>query len=130
VKFFVEGAPVPLARARFALVEGKVRTYTPKESAAYEERIALVARGAVARARGWERDARFAVTLFVYDDRRNYDLDNLVKAVLDGLTKAKTVWVDDRRVDGITAHRLPQHTREESRLSGGVEVCVEPLPTT
>lgn len=129
MKFFVEGAPVPLARHRVAIVEGKARMYTPTASKAYEEKIALIARGAVAKTRGWERDARFAVTLFVYDDRQTYDLDNLVKAVLDGLTKAKTVWVDDRRVDGITAHRLPQHVREESRVSGGVEVNVERLAT-
>lgn len=120
LRFFVEGPPVPLARHRIArLPTGKLRTYTPAECAAYEEKIAFIARGAVARTAEWRRDARFLVDLIAYDNRRNYDLDNLVKAALDGITKAGNVWVDDRRVDSIQASRVRADTRAEASLSGG-----------
>lgn len=126
LSFFVEGPPIPLGRHRVRVVAGKVTTYTPKDSRAYKERIALVARGAVARADRWDRDARFSVAIFVYDDRRTYDIDNVIKAVLDGITKARVVWVDDRRVDSISADRFSLRSRAEAaRAGGGLAVVVQ-----
>ena len=39
-------------------------------------------------------------------DRRNRDLDNLFKAVLDSLTKAG-VWDDDGQIDELSIKRMP-----------------------
>ena len=136
ISFFVEGPPMPLQRAR----KGKGgHWYTPEESRAYKERVALEARGAVARhdrqllagfekLGAWCRDSRFSVFLTVYDDRKTYDLDNVVKAVLDGVTKAGTVWTDDRRVDRITVVRRPMKARTDAvQAGGGLRVDVEPF---
>jgi hypothetical protein len=46
--FMVPGAPVPCARARVT----RRGTFTPPRTARYEQRVAFVARAAVARA-GW-----------------------------------------------------------------------------
>ena len=64
--------------------------------------------------------AAFAVTLFP-PDRRRYDLDNRLKAVLDSLTEA-SVWEDDRHVKII-------HLEEGGIVKGGAcRVCIAPAP--
>ena len=61
-----------------------------------------------------------AVTLFP-PDRRRYDLDNRLKAVLDSLTEAR-VWEDDRHVKII-------HLEEGGIVKGGAcRVCIAPAP--
>ena len=61
-----------------------------------------------------------AVTLFP-PDRRRYDLDNRLKAVLDSLTEAR-VWEDDRHVKII-------HLEEGGIVEGGAcRVCIAPAP--
>jgi hypothetical protein len=40
------------------------------------------------------------------DRLSNADLDNYCKAILDGMTSTKKVWLDDRRVDELTAKRI------------------------
>jgi crossover junction endodeoxyribonuclease RusA len=54
----------------------------------------------------WETlDQRLAVTIVLYPpDKRQRDLDNYPKAILDSLTHAK-VWVDDSQVDELVVRR-------------------------
>lgn len=95
--FVVPGVPVPAARAR--VVKG--RAFTPATTAAFEARVALHARAARALSPGWPSPAdhlRYRVTLHVWRAADRGDADNFCKAVKDGVTKAGSVWQDDRRV--------------------------------
>lgn len=93
----VEGRPVPKERPRVA----RGRAYTPKATAAYEDTVAWTVKG---KYPGLKVDPdgewRLAVT-FMLGDRRRRDLDNLVKAVMDGLNGI--VWQDDSQVVTIRA---------------------------
>lgn len=100
VSFFVDGRPRPKARPR----RGKAGWYTPRRTRDYEQLI------------GWryreEGGPLFSgpVALcmeFSMPDRRRVDLDNLAKAILDGLNgiayedDAQVYHIDAiRRVDG------------------------------
>lgn len=114
LRFVVPGDPVPKARAR---IGRHGHTYTPEKTVRYEEIVAWSARAAFL-----EKDyaslnspARFAVTMdFYLGTERRIDLDNLVKAVMDGLTPRKPrgrqrppglFWKDDSQVDIIVAQK-------------------------
>ena len=89
----VLGDPVPKGRPRFARTStGHVRTYTPQKTTEYESRVALAAQGTpllssplcisinfyIKRPKALKGDSPIPHT-------KRPDLDNLVKAVLDGL---------------------------------------------
>ena len=92
LRIVVPGEPVAKERPR---VNMKTRTvYTPKTTKAYEQVVALTARAAGVKF-GTDRlivDLGFKVT-----SRKGKDIDNLIKAVLDGLMKGG-VLKDDRQV--------------------------------
>lgn len=90
--FVIPGPPVPLARAR--VVNG--HAFTPQRSADYKRHVASCARAAIT-ANHWHYGESYAVTVRVYRQARRGDLDNFVKAVLDGMTMAN-VWQDDKFV--------------------------------
>lgn len=54
-------------------------------------------------------------------DRRSFDIDNRIKAVLDALTHAN-VWADDSQVDHLTVIRGPV------QKPGGIVVTIETIP--
>lgn len=95
LSFTVPGTPVPKQRAR----RGKGgRFYTPEKTAAYEHSVQVYAVAAMARA-GWpvRTRARCAVTVHVYwADARNRDIDNVFKALADGMNEV--VFDDDRQI--------------------------------
>lgn len=106
---------------RSVLIGGKPRTLLSKEGREFKQ----AAVGAVLQQRRGpsaplsERLA-IAVTLFP-PDRRRYDLDNRLKAVLDSLTEAR-VWEDDRHVKII-------HLEEGGIVKGGAcRVYIAPAP--
>ena len=80
--FELKGKPVPLARARVNTKDG--RFYTPKRSVNYEKAIHWAAKAAKVRKIGKGEYVK-AEMLFVRKDAGRCDLDNLVKAVFDGL---------------------------------------------
>lgn len=108
--FEVPGAPVPAARPR--VVRG--RAFTPATTAAFEARVALTARVARSAAPAWPAPAdelRYRLVLRVWRAADRGDADNFAKAVKDGISKAGTVWQDDRRVvDERTTMFLDQAT--------------------
>lgn len=104
ISFCVPGEPVPKGRARTRVVTTKAGKsfaahYTPGETRAFEERVALVCRAAVARTRWtWGPKDRFSVTVRIYrtHEGRGGDLDNLVKATFDAINRI--AFADDRYI--------------------------------
>lgn len=107
----VLGDPVPKGRPRFSRTStGHVRTYTPQKTTEYESRVALAAQGTpllssplcisinfyIKRPKALKGDSPIPHT-------KRPDLDNLVKAVLDGL---KAYMTDDALVCSLSAAKF------------------------
>lgn len=126
--FTVPGAPQGKGRPRATSFNGHARVYTPNKTAAYENLIALAYgkehggkppfKGAVSvtikayfpysksdywpvnkNHRGELRDEALAKDMV-----KKPDLDNIAKAVLDGLNQAG-VWDDDSQVTGLYCNK-------------------------
>lgn len=116
--FVVPGEPVPKARPRFTMQGGKARTYTPASSAAYETTIGLLAHAAMRAAgiveplagalhvqvqaffpvpQSWSKKRKAAASWHA----SRPDLDNVVKAALDGLNRV--AFADDGQVASVYA---------------------------
>lgn len=106
---------------RRVLIGGKPRTLLSKEGREFKQ----AAVGAVLQQRRGPSaplSGRLAIAVTLFPpDRRRYDLDNRLKAVLDSLTEAR-VWEDDRHVKII-------HLEEGGIVRGGAcRVCIAPAP--
>jgi Holliday junction resolvase RusA-like endonuclease len=116
----VPGPPVPCGRAR----TGKGKTFTPQRTRDYEQLVAAMSRLAVSKAR-WAppEGSTFAVTLDVYRARRTGDVDNYLKAALDGMNGI--VFADDRLVVAATVrlHVDTAYPRAEIAVETAVEVA-------
>lgn len=102
--FTVPGKVQPWQRAR----TNRGRYYPDPETAAYEELIAFTARAVMVGKAGFPLEGAVSVRFIAYIERpktvknRRHphvkpDLDNIEKALLDGLTQAG-VWKDDAQV--------------------------------
>ena len=94
IEFTAPVVAVPKARPRFTR---SGRTYTPAKTQAFEKQIALMARRAMADA-GVSRVESGAVS-----KTTKPDIDNLKKAVLDGMNGV--VFADDALVSRISAEK-------------------------
>lgn len=106
---------------RSVLIGGKPRTLLSKEGREFKQ----AAVGAVLQQRRGPSaplSGRLAIAVTLFPpDRRRYDLDNRLKAVLDSLTEAR-VWEDDRHVKII-------HLEEGGIVKGGAcRVYIAPAP--
>lgn len=103
LKFWVEGCPVPKARARTVRAKtGKVVSFTPRRTSRWENVVRLVAQAACSKARWKASPGAYAVHLEVFRARRAGDADNFGKAVLDaiqGVCFPNDVQVTDLRVE-------------------------------
>lgn len=121
VSFFVEGEPRPKQSFR---VSGK-GGFTPARVKAWQTDVACDAMLAMRKIERFNQPfaTDLAVTLeFTLGDRRRVDLDNLSKAVLDGLNGI--VYEDDRQI--VELH-LKKTVRENKKQSQGVSVTVRAL---
>ncbi len=122
VSFTVPGAPRGKGRPRIARRGDFVRAYTDDKTAAYEN---LVAMSASTAHRGRPpMDGPLKVTALFYMPRPKSapkrvilpatkpDLDNMVKAVLDGCNQAG-IWADDSRVVCLHAVKMYGNPRCE-----------------
>lgn len=111
--FTVLGPPQPKERAR-ACPNGK--HVTPLKTRRYERLVGTVA--GLQAPRNWRLDGTYRVEVRAYfADRRTRDVDNVAKAILDGLNKI--LWRDDRQVVRIVSEK------HVDRAAPRVEVLVE-----
>ena len=133
--FVVTGVPTPKGRPRMTR-RGKV--YTPAKTVAYERTVAVAAQVAASRLgatgmlfegpvmvtihchfampKSWSRKRK---TEMLYQPHTQLpDLDNLVKAVLDGVNHTHNIWTDDKQVAAVTGTK---HWSEESSVLVRVE---------
>jgi len=88
---FVCGNPIPKGRPRVT----RRGTYTPPRTAAWEQEIAIAFKAKYPGFEAWEGPIDIDL-VFVREDRRRCDLDNLTKAVLDALNGL--AWKDDTQI--------------------------------
>jgi Holliday junction resolvase RusA-like endonuclease len=102
--FWVEGVPVPKARARTVRTKtGKVVSFTPKRTARWENVVRLVAQAACSAA-GWKPTAgAYEVSIQVYPARRAGDADNFGKAITDAMNAV--CYPDDKSIRKLTVER-------------------------
>ena len=105
----------PIAKERPRLGRNN-NIYTPKATRDYEELIGWYA----TRLPRYEGFVSLNVTFFCSPQRKMPDIDNLIKALLDGLQKGGAI-VDDVQVSEINACRMLEH------LKPRVELRIVPL---
>lgn len=110
IQFFIPGKPVPKGRPRF----GHGRAYTPQRTLDWENVVAWTARVACKE----PLEGKLFVTLGFHGANGNADVDNLAKAVLDGLQGI--CFANDRQVVHLEAYRGQLDTP-------GVKVLIEAL---
>lgn len=119
VSFMVPGPPVAKGRPRFTTAGGKVRTYTPEKTAAYEDLVKLAYMQVGVKLTGpiaAEITAYFAIPKSTSKKMRQKmisgevrptkkpDLDNIVKSVLDALNGI--AFDDDSQVCSLVVDKL------------------------
>lgn len=131
--FTIPGLPVPKGRPRFAQVAGHVRAFTPKPTMTHENWVRACAHEAVSKLPKAERmrfplDGPLAIRVRFYLPRppsrrkadlwpdRKPDLDNLLKALWDGLSLAR-VFVGDSRIVRVEAEKLYGEAKTEVAIA-------------
>ena len=92
VVFMVPGNPLPKQSTRITTQGGKMHTYTEPRVQAYQNEVGWIARASMKGELPFEGDLALTA-VFTRGDRRVVDLDNLCKAVCDGMNGI--VQVDD-----------------------------------
>ena len=123
IQFFVKGEPRPKQSFRST---GHGRGYTHPRVKAWQTEVSAEAQNAM-RAAGMfneplDRDL-FVELVFTLGDHRRVDLDNLSKAVLDGMNGI--VWTDDRVIVDLHLRKRISANPEETGVSVRVDVTVE-----
>lgn len=114
--FTVPGQPVPKGRPRHTK---NGHTYTPARTEAAEQSIAAFFRQGV-RGYGPPRASTFKLTCVFHVKRDDADIDNLIKAVMDGLQGV--AWINDKQVK-----KLGECEIKIDRTNPRTEVMIEEL---
>jgi Holliday junction resolvase RusA-like endonuclease len=148
LEFVVPGEPVAKGRPRVTARGGRARAYTPARTRAYEALVADCARLAAETAGGWEVGRRVPLRVTVEaiharpgrlfrvsDDAGRTprvarpDVDNVAKAILDGLDQSG-IWGDDAQVVDLVAtkrHAAILDRKARTTEAPHVRVVVEVL---
>lgn len=136
IRFHVPGVPVAKARPRITTRGGKVRSFTPHKTVAFEGLVALAAERAMEGAdplggpvrlalfvelpvpQSWSLKKKRAALAGTVQPCGRPDLDNYIKAISDGGNAV--LWNDDAQVTEIAA-------RKRYALQPGVHVEVTSL---
>jgi len=106
-KIEIQTKPVPKARPRLG---ANGRMYTPRETKEFEELIGWCTRSVVKK----PVEKPVKVNIDVYSKTRA-DLDNIAKAILDGLSGI--AFIDDRQVVDLRIRKLPPADCEKIVIS-------------
>lgn len=98
IRFTVPGRPVPKQRPRVYSHGRRVQVYTPPETRAYEEAVALFARRVCPEP--LTGPVRLRVRVY-FRDGRAPDLSNCIKSIEDGLNGV--AYIDDSQVKAVEA---------------------------
>ena len=115
LRIVVPGQPVAKGRPRFSSRGGFVRSYTPGPTRAYEAEVAIYAREAMVAQNVATFVGPLNCTITVRLERPNKpknklhpitrpDLDNYVKAAMDGMQNGR-VFADDSQIIHLVAHK-------------------------
>jgi Holliday junction resolvase RusA-like endonuclease len=121
IDLVIYGKPVGKARPRFSRRGNKVVTFTPRETQIYEQNVKSLAQVAMLGKTMLEGPVKVTITAYFAHKKKTGwhisrpDIDNVVKAILDGLNGV--VFADDAVVAQLVASK---HYGEER-----VEVQVE-----
>jgi Holliday junction resolvase RusA-like endonuclease len=121
IDLVIHGKPVGKARPRFSRRGNKVVTFTPRETQIYEQNVKSLAQVAMLGKAMLEGPVKVTITAYFAHKKKTGwhisrpDIDNVVKAILDGLNGV--VFADDASVAQLVASK---HYGEER-----VEVQVE-----
>lgn len=114
ITFTVPGEPVAKGRPRATTIGGHARMYTPAKTAAYEQLVAVYAKAAMKNAPllehpvrlhlgiyckvpgSWSKKRRAAALGGMERPAKAPDIDNIVKALADGMNGI--VYVDDSQI--------------------------------
>lgn len=94
--FVVPGPPIPKGRPRF----GSGHTYTPKRTEDHERKIAVYALNSKVKC---SAKPLIVECWFFLDTHRRVDVDNLGKAVCDGLNRV--AWKDDAQIIDLSLYK-------------------------
>jgi len=121
IDLVIHGKPVGKARPRFSRRGNKVVTFTPRETQIYEQNVKSLAQVAMIGKAMLQGPVKVTITAYFAHKKKTGwhisrpDIDNVVKAILDGLNGV--VFADDAVVAQLVASK---HYGEER-----VEVQVE-----
>jgi len=128
LEFSVEGNPVPKARPVTRFKDGgRVRTFTPRTTEAWEAAVAFAANRAMHGSDPLH--GNLAITLRFYrKDRAACDLDNLAKAVLDAVQARPDApfgicFLDDRQI--VELHLYKSTDRDRPRVEVTVQQIIQ-----
>lgn len=114
IRFEIPGEPTAKARPRATMMQGRARLYTPAKTEKYEARVALFAQQAMAGRpviegpvalsvtalfpipASWPKKRQAAARAGTEQHIKRPDLDNVLKAIKDGLNGV--AWKDDSQV--------------------------------
>jgi hypothetical protein len=127
IDLVIYGKPIGKARPRFGRNKhtGKVVTFTPQQTKNYEQEIATTAQCAMFGKELMEGPLKVEIKAFFFHKTKEGfhvsrpDLDNIIKAILDGLNGV--VFKDDASVAVLSASKSYVNSEEQER----VEVVVD-----
>ena len=135
MRFIVPGIPVPKGRPRLTTINGSARAYTPKKTKDYESIVAMSATDAMQGAEPMDKPLMAHINIYLpipaswskkkrelalsYDviHTKKPDVDNVLKAILDGMNGI--VFVDDARVVGMYVFK---HYSDTPRVDVEIEI--------
>jgi len=139
ITFSVYGQPVAKARARAFVRNGHISHYTPDKTARYESLVALTAahmmqgipliqspikltiQAFLAIPQSWSQTKQIKAASGLFTPTTRPDLDNIVKAVKDGLNRV--AWHDDAQV-------VVCHASKHYGIQPRVDITILPIDET
>jgi Holliday junction resolvase RusA-like endonuclease len=120
IDLVIHGKPVGKARPRFSRRGNKVVTFTPRETQIYEQNIKALAQVAMLGKNMFEGPVKVTIKAYFSHKKKTGwhvsrpDLDNVVKAILDGLNGV--VFADDASVAQLVASKEYGDERVEVQI--------------